>query len=264
LPRDPFRLGLLRELSARLGQALLAADRLLLHVDVATRRLGDVQAAIRAYWSSFSADPDQPPSGLMVWEQSVLADWVHPGDRLLLIGCGSGRELHALVQRGCDVVGVEPAEETLSLARRVAAALDRPIELVHGFVEDVALPGDFDVCWFSYFAYSYIPDRSRRVALLRRLASHLHGGGRIVVTCLTQPHAPRSRAVALGRFINRLVGNDWQLAAGDVLIRAQPMYRLFLYEHVFTIGELERECAEAGLKMAAAFPPQAFVLVPAV
>ena len=251
-------------MSARVGRVLLAMDRVLLHIDVATRPLADVQAAIRAYWSTFCADPNQPVTGLMVWEQLVVGRWVRPGDRLLLIGCGSGRELHALIKRGCEIVGVEPAEETLELARRVAAGFDRPITLLHGFAEDLELPGDFDVCWFSYFAYSYIPDRRRRIALLRKLSGLLRSDGRIVITCLTAATPPQSRAVAIGRFFQRLRRSDWELAEGDMVVRAEPSFRVFHYQHIFTAAELEEECAQAGLRMAAEFPSEAFVLVPAV
>lgn len=257
--RDEPRLGLVRELGARIGQTLVRLDRLILHVDVATRSLDDVRRSIRAYWSTFNDRPEQWQSGLLDWEMKLLDHTVHPHERVLLIGCGSGRELRAFLERGCCVVGVEPADETLEISRREFGRSDA-VTLLPGFVEDVDLSGEFDVCWFSYFCYSYIPDRRRRVALLDRLARHLRPRGRITVTCHCQIQPPRSRAVAIGRAAGRLWRNDWELSDGDELVRAQPAFRLFHYQHMFTPAELTAEASAAGFHVAASYPPEAVVL----
>ncbi len=257
---EPPRLGLVRELGARLGQALIRLDRLILHVDVGTRSLADVKRSLQAYWSTFNDRPEQWGTGLLDWEGRLLDRSVRSGDRLLLIGCGSGRELGAFIDRGCTVVGVEPSIETLAIARREMAAAGARVELLHGFAEDLVLPGEFDVCWFSYFSYSYIPDRRRRVALLARLAGNLRPRGRIVVTCHCQTQPSRSRAVALGRLAGRVWRTDWQMADGDELVRAQPAFRVFHYQHVFTPEELATESAAAGLIISERHLPEAVVL----
>jgi SAM-dependent methyltransferase len=256
--RDEPRLGIVREAGARLGQIFIRLDRLILHVDVATRSLEDVRHSIRAYWSTFNDRPEQWRGGLLEWERRLLEHVVKAGDGVLLIGCGSGRELGAFLERGCSLVGVEPAGRTLEIARREFGGDN--ITFVEGFVEDVTLPRDFDVCWFSYFSYSYIPDRRRRVALLGRLAAHLRPGGRIVVTCHCQVRPPRSRAVSIGQLAARVWRADWELADGDELVRAQPAFRLFHYQHVFAPDELMDESAAAGLLVVERHLPEAVVL----
>jgi SAM-dependent methyltransferase len=243
---EPPRLGPIREFGARLGQTFIKLDRVILHLDVATRSLADVKRSIQSYWSTFNDRPEQWSSGLLDWEQRLLAAAVRPGDRLLLIGCGSGRELRPMLDRGCTIVGVEPSASTIEIARREWIQAATRIEFLQGFIEDLVLAGDFDVCWFSYFSYSYVPDRQRRVALLRKLAGHLRPGGRIVVTAHCQPRRPRSRAVTLGRFAGRLRRTDWALADGDEIVRAQPAFRVFHYQHVFTPEELDAESNDAG------------------
>jgi len=257
---EPPRLGLIRELGARLGQTFIKLDRLILHIDVATRPLDEVKRSIRAYWSTFNDRPEQWSSGLLDWEARLLAAAVRPGDRLLLIGCGSGRELRAMLDRGCTIVGVEPSAPTIEIAQREWGQAGARVEFLHGFVEDLILVGQFDVCWFSYFSYSYVPDRRRRVALLRKLAGHLKPGGRIVVTAHCQPSPPRSRAVAFGRFAGRLWRTDWELADGDEIVRAQPAFRVFHYQHVFAPQELETESNAAGLAISGRYPPEAVVI----
>lgn len=258
MPDEP-RLGFVREAGARLGQIFIRLDRLILHVDVATRSLEDVRRSIQSYWSTFNDRPDQWNSGLLEWERPLLEHVVRPGDRVLLIGCGSGRELRAFRERGCSLVGVEPARRTLEIARQEFGEGDA-VAFVEGFVEDAALPGDFDVCWFSYFSYSYIPDRRRRVALLGRLALHLRPAGRIVVTCHCQARPRQSRAVQIGRFAGKAWSADWELADGDELVRAQPAFRLFHYQHVFDPAELMDESAAAGLVVVERHLPEAVVL----
>src|SRR5262249_14659800 len=112
--REAPRLSALRSLAGGVGYACALVDRTLLHLDVATRPIADVKAAIRAYWSTFSARPDEQVHALMAWERTLLERWVRPGDRVLLIGCGSGREIASLLDRCGELVGVEPAEETLA------------------------------------------------------------------------------------------------------------------------------------------------------
>jgi SAM-dependent methyltransferase len=262
VPDEPPQLGLLRELGARLGQACIKLDRLILHVDVATRSLGDVKRSIQAYWSTFNTRPEQWACGLLDWERRLLENSVQPGDRLLLIGCGSGREFREFLERGCTILGVEPSAETIEIARQEIRKTAAPVDLVQGFAEDVDLAGEFDVCWFSYFSYSYIPDRRRRIALLTRLGRHLRPGGRIVVTCHCQPRPQRSRAVTVGRAVGRAWRNDWEMVDGDELVRAQPAFRVFHFQHVFTPEELVAECAGAGLMIARSHLPEAVVAEP--
>lgn len=60
---------------------------------------------------------------------------------LLEIGCGTGEDALALLERGHDVIACDPAPSMIATARaKVAAARHRapPIEFVHGTVETIA------------------------------------------------------------------------------------------------------------------------------
>ena len=60
---------------------------------------------------------------------------------LLEIGCGTGEDALALLERGHDVIACDPAPSMIATARaKVAATRDRaaPIEFVHGTVETIA------------------------------------------------------------------------------------------------------------------------------
>ncbi|MFI5214186.1 MAG: class I SAM-dependent methyltransferase, partial [Gemmatimonadales bacterium] len=152
--------------------------------------------------------------GLMPWERKLYGH-IKPGERVLLVGCGSGRDLLPLLEQGCEVVGVEPAARPLARAQEVISQRRLTARLVGGYFEDVDLSGAFDVISFSYFCYSYIPVRRRRIEALRKARRHLAAGGRVFVSYVDEPRRGRGRAVRIARVCGALVRSDWRLEAGD-------------------------------------------------
>jgi len=117
--------------------------------------------------------------------------------------------------------------------------------VIDGYVEDVALPGCFDAIMFSYFCYSYIPGRRRRVEVLNKARAHLTPGGRILLSYSrsADPPARLPWAQAVGRWCR----SDWQVEDGDLLILHGGSGALFGYEHVFVDDEIAEEIAAARL-----------------
>lgn len=110
--------------------------------------------------------------------------------RALEIGCGTGRLLNALHRIGWEIEGVERDEEAAKIARRIS---DRPVAV-----------GDFQPQFWPQSAYDLIvmhhvfEHMPEPRMLLRRLASMLAPGGRIV---MIYPN-PSSLAA-------RLYGENW-------------------------------------------------------
>jgi SAM-dependent methyltransferase len=89
-----------------------------------------------------------------LYDRLASAERLHPGvvgwlprgvDRIAEIGAGTGRLTMELIERGRRVVAVEPALPLRRiLSRKVAAAGhgDR-VRVIHGFFDQVPLPGDF-------------------------------------------------------------------------------------------------------------------------
>jgi len=101
------------------------------------------------------------------------------GDRVLDIGCGTGRLAEWMVsQVGPDVVGIDPLPERVALARARAPGLRFEV----GRAEDLGAfpPGRFDaVCVSAVF--HWMEDKPRAVAEMARV---LCQGGRLGVTTL--------------------------------------------------------------------------------
>ena len=209
-------------------------------------RLADVRDGIRQSWGGFHSREEDVATGLMDWERDLVERFIHPGDAVLIVGAGSGRDVIPLVERGCTVTGVEPAAVPLTIARKILRARDLSAMLVEGFFEDVALPGRFDIVMFSYYAYSYIPESRRRIAALRKAGALLNGGGRIVISYPPLP-PPHPLLIRIARATAAVCRSDWRLEPGDHITIHSGAFRG--YTHAFLSGEIEDEARAAGLEV---------------
>lgn len=234
---------------------LQQANSVLPYLAASTMSLGAFRDEIAHGFGDFYLTDREILEGLMPWEQRLYGH-VRPRERVLLVGCGSGRDLLPLLDRGCEVVGIEPAAQPLARAREVLAGRGLTARLVGGFFEDVDIAGAFDVISFSYFCYSYVPMRHRRIDVLRKAGRHLAAGGRVLVSYVDQPRRGRGRAMRIARLCGAMARSDWRLEAGDRVRLGAADMPVFGYEHAFTPGEVADEAREAGLRVAVQGDPE--------
>src|SRR5215216_4884539 len=141
-------------------------------------------------WGGLPQDPEP-----WAWRprRALLLDEARPGERVLDLGCGSGRFVAALRGAGADPVGVEIAEAALERARAVAPGSD--LRLIE---PDGSLPlghGSVDLVWCSE-VLEHVADTAHLLLEVRRV---LRPGGRLLVTV---PYHGRVKAalIALARF----------------------------------------------------------------
>jgi SAM-dependent methyltransferase len=225
--------------------------------------LAEVKDGIRQSWEGFHSREEDIATGLMDWERDLVARFIRPGDAVLIVGAGSGRDVIPLVERQCLVTGVEPASVPLSIARKVLRARQLSATLIEGFFEDVPVPGRFDVVMFSYYSYSYVPESRRRVAALRKAAACLTDGGRVLISYPPLP-GPHPFLIRVARAAAAVCRSDWRLEPGDHVTIHSSAFRG--YTHAFREGEIAREAKDAGLEVVyhAEYPdPVAALRVPA-
>jgi SAM-dependent methyltransferase len=244
-----------------LGQTAARASIVINYAAAGTLNLADVKDGIRESWEAFHNREEDIATGLMDWERNLVDRFVPPGANVLIVGAGSGRDVIPLVERGCRVTGVEPASVPLTIARRVLQRRGLAATLVEGFFEDVSISGPFDVVMFSYYSYSYIPESTRRIAALRKAASLVTVDGPIVVSYPPLP-APHPVLITIARGVAAACRRDWRLEPGDHITIHSRAFRGFA--HTFGEGEIERESAAAGLRIAyqVKYPDPVVVLSP--
>jgi SAM-dependent methyltransferase len=229
------------------ARALELSGRVSMYLAAGTLRLHDLRAAIGNAWANFGRNESAILSGLMPWEEALYGRFLKPDDRIFLIGCGTGRDLIALLKRGHPAGGLDPAPGAVALARQMLVKEGLSAELHVGSIEAVALPGSFDAFIFSWYSYGYIPQADHRVGVLRKLHAHLNPGGRILISYLPADAPPRRLPIRLTQLVARLTRSDWRPEPGDVVSAASGEHGVVHYEHHFRAGEIEREAQAAGL-----------------
>ncbi|MGE0452509.1 MAG: class I SAM-dependent methyltransferase [Vicinamibacteria bacterium] len=227
--------------AARLERALALLAAALLRRDELRRRLADG-------WEGCGGGDDD--SGLRPFEAELYARHLLAGERVLLLGCGSGRDLLALAARGHEVVGLDYSPPALERCRARLDAAGVRASLVAGAIEDVAPAGSFGAVVFSWMTASFVPEREQRVRALRRLAACLAPGGRIIASYLRRPPGTRRRGPALARALAALVPGGWRPETGDEIYLSRiARCAQVHYQHLFTDAELRAEAEAAGLRV---------------
>jgi SAM-dependent methyltransferase len=148
-----------------------------------------LREGITRTWGEFSRSEAEILSGLLSWEKPWFERVLKPTDHILLVGCGTGRDLVALLKLGYRVDGVDPSARALDLARRMLERDGLSADLYTATIETFAPPGRFDAVIFSWFCYSYIPERDARVDALRNVKNRLNPAG--ASSSATFPPNPR-------------------------------------------------------------------------
>jgi SAM-dependent methyltransferase len=228
----------------RVARGLELASKALAYLAAGVLRPADLGWAIAQVWEDFGHTESHVLSGLMPWEQEFYSRFLKPDDEILIVGCGSGRDLLALHRAGHSVEGLEAADRAAALARATLEKHGRAVPVTTGRIEDAALGKPFDAYIFSWFCYSYIPQRQTRIAALRRAREHLRPGGRILISYLVSDAPPRRLPRALTALVARLARSGWRPEPTDVISPGNPGIH---FEHQFCPDELATEARAAGL-----------------
>lgn len=231
----------------RVARGLDLVSRGLVYLGAGVLRQEDLRWAITKRWQGFGSSQRFALSGLMSWEEAFYPRFLKPDDEILVVGSGSGRDLLALLRAGYRVEGIEPAAGAAALARAtlVAQGLDARVEV--GRIETATLAKRYDVYIFSWYCYSYIPQRATRVAVLAKVRDHLRPAGRILLSYALAEHPPRGLPLVLTRVVGRLTRSHWRPEPTDVFRMEGPGLH---FEHLFRPEEIEDEARAAGLTVA--------------
>ena len=245
-PAGPVR-GAAYRLLWRAAEAFHRAGHACVYAAAGLLRRRDLERASRLLWREYGTLAADVDGGLEGWERRLYESVLQRGDRILLVGCGAGRDLLALREQGYDVAGLDPTPELVEAARQHLARRGLSAPVQQGFVETADLGGPYDVIVLAGNCYSFLPTAALRTATLRRIREHLPPNGRVVIT-YTGAVRPPPMAIGVSCVMARLTRADWRPEPGDAFSRDYLQHRLVRYEHMFREGEVARECERAGLR----------------
>lgn len=180
----------------RFGDTLSAIQR---RISAKILRQVDVQTAARlCNWTygrtrKYTADRQQA-EGLLDFEHAAIQKFFPAVPaRILVVGCGGGREMVALRKKGYDIIGCEPALPLVQTARRVCA--DTPV--VHAAAQQLHLhaqcDGPFSAVIMGWGAWGHILPISERLEVLRHLRERCPTGP-VLLSWQLLPNAPLRRS----------------------------------------------------------------------
>ncbi len=198
----------------------------------------------------FTACDENLEAGLTLLEEAVLAR--HPlakGGRVLVLGCGPGRECRALAERGLEVSGLDRDPQMLEVARQHLREHGVRADLVEGEAHSFEVASDpFDAVVVFSGLYNMILPSSRRVALLQCARRHLKPGGRVLLTFLSRYLEAADLLPSTAR--TRLEAINPQHEDGDRFLVNEAIH---VFRHP---DEVEREAKEADLNVVEIFRDQ--------
>jgi SAM-dependent methyltransferase len=245
-----WRTGLVRLLGG-LARPLQAGATVLSAVAVGILTREDLETSIARLWDDIGQHDSGDEPGWLAWESAFYRPLLEPGARVLLIGCGGGRDLVPLLQAGCAAEGVDIAPRALEACRGRLALLGLEAPLHLGSIETCRFASRFDRVIFSWLCYGYIPEAKARIAALVNVRAHLAPGGRVLVSYVRSERPAARLPVRLARLGARLARSGWRPEYGDLLLVTRLRGRIAVHlEHHFAAEEIEAEARAAGLAVA--------------
>ncbi len=220
------------------------------YLAVGLLRLSDLREARQAQFRHFDVSNNEVEQGLTPFEQHVYLRWLPPGGRVLLVGCGAGRDLIGLHRAGFLATGLEQAPDLVECGRKHLVRLGIQANIELGDIESFQPADRFDAVVFAGNCYSNVHQSKIRISMLSRLASHLEADGGLIISYAGG--AERSRLpFRLMSLTARLARADWRPEPGDSFTRDVRTSGFLDFFHTFLPGEVARECIAAGLHVVA-------------
>ena len=142
----------------------------------------------------------------------------NPIQSILDLGCGTGSHALNLAKRGYKVVGVDRSEDMLAHARRKAAELIDPGEIVfqEGDICRLDLQQRFDAVLIMFAALGYQLENAQVLSALKTAHNHLHPGGLLLFDVWYGPAVLHQRPVPRVKIIPTSEGRILRVASGEL------------------------------------------------
>jgi len=155
----------------------------------ADERTGYKELSVVEGYDRWAATYDHVLNPLVMLEEKVTLELIGDvqGQRVLDLGCGTGRYCALLSKRGAAVVGLDPSLGMLEQARRKVTPFQH-FELHQGTIEEMGFPQEHFDLVLSALTLNHLPDLE---SPLREAARVLKSGGRMIISDI-HPYWPIS------------------------------------------------------------------------
>jgi len=169
--------------------------------------------------------------------------YCHKTDKILEVGCGTGRILNILLQKGCKVTGVDISQDMLNKASAKyhdAITNGNLVLINHNLITDI-LAGQFDKVLLTFYTFNYVLDEP--VRFMKNIYDSLAENGLLLVD-LFYPNTLFDKSIS-GKWVykeyemnGRQVGvRDCRTIDNDIEYREQ----IFMIEGVETKIDTKRK-----------------------
>ncbi|MEQ8172041.1 MAG: class I SAM-dependent methyltransferase [Candidatus Eremiobacterota bacterium] len=173
-------------------------------------------------------------SGINQEEKSLLEEVPIKQGKLLLLGVGGGREAIFFARMGIEVTGVDFIPEMIKKTKENAIRYGVEIE---GLVQDIYkldVPAcSYDFVWLSASMYSSIPNRKRRIKILKDIKKALKPEGYFFLTFWWDPSLKvSSKVYILRRLFGILTSGNLFYEKGDMLWLDREFIHVFFSKDI--------------------------------
>jgi len=209
-----------------------------------------------------------------LWEKVATPEWtedevnfltdvlnVKPGDNLLDIPCGVGRHSVAFAKRGFRLTSVDISDEYIGKLGARVKKEKLSIQIVHGNILSVKIPGSFDGAYCMGNSFGYF-DIEGMKTFVTKVAACLKSGARFVINSgmvaeSILPHPPELVNFTFGdttmEIDNTYVAEEGYLISRILYNKETNPERYSFKHYIFTLSEIIRLLASANLKTIAVY-----------
>lgn len=187
-------------------------------------------------------------------------------ERVLDLGCGTGRHSLELARRGFEVVGVELLQANVEVGRRAAAEQTLNVEFVQADLRELELREEFDiVATFNDGGIGYFESDAENLRTFEVIANALRPGGRHLGqtpnVLFAEKHMPEKTWIMGAKAVEltdhrwnakrrRLEGTAASIWFGEVF---EKLEQIPYSSRLYTVEELQEIYAKLGMSLVNTF-----------
>jgi ubiquinone/menaquinone biosynthesis C-methylase UbiE len=186
---------------------------------------------------------------------NIMKKFISEGEKVLILGSGTGSEAISLAKGGCTVLGIDLSPKRIEIAREKTKEANIDVQFAVMDASHLTLKdSDYTSVIFTPDVYSYIPNKKARVNILKGLSQRLAPDGKILFNIKYYPSFRSYMKINISNILHNLMFfgrksrksefGDWHTKFLDLKGKIQ-----FSYCKFFRRSEIKKEIEQAGYEI---------------